>query len=205
VGCEFRGGGLSSRGAGPRLVSYLFTRFFGSGTLHVVTVGSGGVNLSVDGTPTLESLQDEDHYTFKISQGQHEVKITDPGTGTSTTYSVNVPDGFTDVLLPVRADQCFVRFNMTTAAYSSGNSDQPPPVVDRFKNGGQPITVPSSTYFTFEEMPKKRRDKQSVYMLRDVPCALLGPNVNEDLLLVALSSKADELFTDLDAIVKTQE
>jgi hypothetical protein len=186
--------------------SYLFTRLFGSGSLHVLTVGPGGGNVSVDGTPTLEQTQDEDHFAFKLSQGNHEVTVTDPGTGKAITYSVNISDGFTEVLLPVRADQCFVRFDMTDAAYSSSrNKEKPPPVSGQYKNKGEPITLPSSTYFTFDEMPKKRRNKESVYMLRDVPCSLLTPGTKDELLLVALSSQADELFTNLDAIVNSQE
>lgn len=74
-----------------------------------------------------------------------------------------------------------------------------------YGNEGEPITLPSDTFFTFDEMPKKRRDKESVYLLRDVPCSLLSANVSDRLVLVALPSDADALFMNLDEIVNSQE
>lgn len=171
---------------------FLFTKFFGNGTLHVLSVGTTGVELVVDGKPLPPSSTRGDHFRYSVPQGPHEVKVTDKSTGKDVTYTVDVKSGFNDFVLPVRGDQCFVRFDMTQAAYSrTGKDADMPPVQQRYKNAGGVIELPSSTYFSFEEMPNKRRKRESVYLLRDLPCAFID---SDEMVVVALSSKVDQLF-----------
>jgi hypothetical protein len=171
---------------------FLFTKFFGNGTLHVLAVGSTGVELVVDGQPLPPESTRGDHFRFSVPQGPHQVKVTDKSTGKDVSYSVDVQSGFNDFLLPVREDQCFARFDMTEAAYSrSGKEEDLPPVKQRYKNTRAAIELPSSTYFSFEEMPDKRRKRESVYLLRDLPCSFVD---NDEMVIVALSSKVDQLF-----------
>lgn len=171
---------------------FLFTKFFGNGTLHVLAVGDTGVELVVDGKPVPPASTRGDHFRYSVPQGPHQVKVTDKSTGKEVSYSVEVQSGFNDFLLPVREDQCFASFDMTKAAYSRGGSaEDMPPVKQRYKNAGAAIELPSSTYFSFEEMPNKRRKRESVYLLRDLPCSFVD---NDEMVVVALSSKVDQLF-----------
>jgi len=178
---------------------FAFTRFFGNGTLHVLSVGTTGVELVVDGKPLQPSSTRGDHFRYSVPQGSHQVKVTDKSTGQDVSYTVDVRSGFNDFVLPVRADQCFARFDMTEAAYSrTAKEADVPPVKQRYKNTGAAIELPSSTYFSFEEMPDKRRKRQSVYLLRDLPCSFVD---NEEMVVVALSSKVDQLFESKGEVV----
>lgn len=192
---------------GTALASLAF-RYFGNGTLHVVTVGGGAVELVVDGLPTRERSREDDHFNFEVSRGHHEVKLTDSTSGTVTAYSVDVANGFSEILLPTRKDQCFLRFDMTDAAYSRQSArrkDQSPPLEDTYPNTGEPITVPTHTYLTFGELPDEITSKQRVYLLRDMPCAFTVDGANPRLLRLALSERADELFTNPDALVNDDQ
>jgi hypothetical protein len=178
---------------------FAYTRFFGNGTLHVLAVGTTGVELVVDGKPVQPTSTRGDHFRYSVPQGSHQVKVTDKSTGKDVSYTVAVQSGFNDFLLPVRGDQCFARFDMTTAAYSkAGGEMDVPPVKERYKNAGAAIELPSSTYFSFEEMPNKRRKRESVYLLRDLPCAFVD---SDETVAFALSSKVDQLFESKGEVV----
>ncbi|WP_224367462.1 hypothetical protein [Hyalangium versicolor] len=178
--------------------------YFGNGTLHVMTVGNGTVELVMDGKPVQARSKQEDHLVFEASRGRHEVKLTDASSGTVTPFSVEVSNGFTELLLPTRKDQCFLRFDMTEAAYSGQNTlhkNQSPTVEDRYLKVGEAIILPSNTYLTLEEMPEKVSSSERVYLLRDLPCDFAGEGANVGVQHLALSSRADELFSDPNGLI----
>ncbi|TQF16780.1 hypothetical protein FJV41_06390 [Myxococcus llanfairpwllgwyngyllgogerychwyrndrobwllllantysiliogogogochensis] len=188
---------------GAGLASVL-NQALGVGRLHVLTVAGSAVELAVDGKPTPELSKDDDHLVFEVSRGPHKVKLTDPTSGTVIHYSVDVPYGFAELLLPTREDQCFLRFDMTEAAYGRRSADSEqvlPRVTDRYQNTNEPISIPSHTYYTHGELPETVRSSEKAFLLRDTPCAFAGEGANEGLQRLALSERADELFTDPDALL----
>jgi|GEM_PF-3551821 len=192
---------------GAGLASVLI-RALGVGKLHVLTVAGSAVELSVDGKPTPEVSTDGDHLVFEVSRGPHKVKLTDPMSGTVVLYSVEVPYGFDELLLPTREDQCFLRFDMTEAAYGRRGADSEeasPQVTDRYQNTNQPISIPHHTYYTFGELPEKVRSSEKAFLLRDIPCDFAGEGANEGLQRMALSDRADVLFTDPDSLLAKDE
>ncbi|MCP3098699.1 hypothetical protein LZ198_07390 [Myxococcus sp. K15C18031901] len=182
----------------------LARRYFGPGTLHVVTVGNEAVELLVDGKTVEARSTQGDHLAFEVSRGPHEVRLTDVHSGTVIRFLVDIPNGYSELLLPTREDQCFIRFDMTKVAYAGRDRQrkkQAPTVEDLIPNTNDPITVPSGTYFTQEEMPDEVRSSDKVYLLRDLPCLFANEGANAQVQLLALSNRADELFSDPDALL----
>ncbi|MFY2558360.1 hypothetical protein ACN469_12070 [Corallococcus terminator] len=195
--------GFVGAGLAPLLI-----RALGVGRLHVLTVGGSAVELVVDGKPTPELSTDGDHLVFEVSRGPHKVKLTDPTSGTVILYSVDVPYGFDELLLPTREDQCFLRFDMKEAAYGRKGADSErvsPRVADRYLNTNEPISIPGRTYYTFDELPEEVRSSEQAFLLRDTPCDFAGEGVNEGLQQMALSKRADVLFTDPDSLLVQDE
>jgi hypothetical protein len=175
--------------------AYLYTRIFGEGELHLVAIGDAGAEVVLDGKPLVMRRGNGDHLVFDVPQGPHSAVVTDKSTGKSVTYSLNVENGLSKLLLPVRAEQCFVRFDMTEAAYANkGDSggDAEPIIRDRYVNASAPFEVPSSTYFTLDEMPNKRRKRETINLIRDLPCSFMDKG--DELLLAALSDESDSLY-----------
>ncbi|MBJ6765993.1 hypothetical protein JGU66_35015 [Myxococcaceae bacterium JPH2] len=191
--------GFVGAGLAPFAIQY-----FGSGTLHVVTAGGGAVELVVDGAPTRERSKEDDHLVYEITRGHHAVDLTDSLTGTVTHYSVDVSNGYSELLLPTRKDQCFIRFDMSEALYTgseAGSGKQSPSVEEVFQNTGTPISVSTNVFLTIGEMPDSINSRRRIYLLRDLPCAFAVDGANPRLQSLALSKRADELFTDPDALL----
>jgi len=143
------------------------------GRLHVVGIDDAQVEVTLDGKLLVKQGGRGNHHSFIVPRGEHTAVVTEKSTGRSITYAVNILRvGKTEVVLPVRPDQCFVRFDVTHAAYSvSGSAPREYPRIEqRYADASGPIRVPSNTYFSLDELPPNRRGSEDIYLLRHLPC-----------------------------------
>ncbi|SEU34430.1 hypothetical protein SAMN05443572_11053 [Myxococcus fulvus] len=181
--------------------------YFGSGTVHLLTVGNDAVELVVDDVTLEPKSHVEDHLVFDVSRGQHKVKLTDVHSGTVTHYTLEMPHGFAKVLLPTREDQCFLRFDMKNAAYGRPDDllkNEGPRVEERYETRSEPIKLPTQTYLTFKELPERVKASDQVFLLRDTPCDFASEGTNPVLTRLILHERADELFSDPDTLLNDE-
>ncbi len=140
----------------------------GEGTLHVHAPDAQGVTVRLDGQLP-NNLGPGQHFETKLPQGSHSVTI-ETADGASTTHTVEVESGFYEQLVPATPEQCWVKID--ARAYYEGFEGLPS-VDDRFPATG-PIEVGGAMYFSEESLPNSIRDGNDVFLMWEIPCALLS-------------------------------
>jgi hypothetical protein len=142
--------------------SALNTYFTGAGKVHLVGPYDGTA-VSVDGKPAQE-LGEGEHLRLELAQGEHTLAFGD------VSRKVQVKNGFTELLVPVSEEQCFVLLDVSKSHYDFGHGGGVPlPKLDRrFK--GNIGELPSHTYFGESALPSSINEGDSCNLLEEVDC-----------------------------------
>jgi len=154
-------------------VGAAWNHMMGSGKVHIVVNEGQQVKLFIDGQSLSPASSSSEHLRFDVAQGAHEVKLEDSESGKTRTYSLTVDSGFDDYVLPVNEEQCFTRFDVSKTMYegSSGSGGTPPTISGKYQ-ASAPFELPSSSYFSVEELPQQLKKNSSAHLLLATPCPL---------------------------------
>ncbi|WP_375770495.1 hypothetical protein NR798_06250 [Archangium gephyra] len=156
--------------AGGMGVGAAWNHMMGSGKVHIIVNEGQQVRLLIDGQSLSPASGSGEHLRFDVKQGNHEVKIEDVESGKSRTMALEVDSGFDDYVLPVNEEQCFTRFDVSKTMYE-GRGGGLPTISGKYQAAG-PFEMPSSSYFSVEELPQKLKKNSSAYLLLATPCPL---------------------------------
>jgi len=152
---------LALVGAG---LGFGYVYLFGDGTLHVVAPSDGGLTVEVDGRSV--RVGQGEHGKIPVKHGKHHVKVQIDGNEPLEFADVPFRNGFSEEVVPVDPDQCFVELEVSDAFYGAG--DKLPTV--RNRHPAQPFALASSTYLRAKELPSSVDEGSAVALLVPMHC-----------------------------------
>ncbi len=148
-----------------------YTALFGDGEVVVVAPEQTDVALEVDGQPA--TVARGQHQAFKLKQGAHRVSFG------ASDKPVSIKNGFTKLLVPSSANQCFVLLDVSKSNYTFGTklADPFPRIVRRIPST-EPYDLPASVHFSEAELPRSIKENETCELLLDIECrALTGDDL----------------------------
>lgn len=142
-----------------------YVYLFGDGTLHVVAPSDGALSVEIDGHAV--RVERGEHGKIPVKHGKHHVKVRVDGSDPVEFADVPFRNGFSEEVVPVDPDQCFVELEVSDAFYGAG--DKLPTVRTRHL-GAQPFSLASSTYLRAKELPSSVDEGSTVALLVPMHC-----------------------------------
>lgn len=165
---------------GAGMAAYTFIN--GKGDIELVAPGDADLKYSLDNGPQ-QTLKAGTHAKLPVEQGKHALELE--STYGKAQRSVEITNGFQDLLVPADDGQCFVVLDVSRSHYQYGSktADKYPKVKARVKSSDT-YDLPGSLYYSEKSLPASLKEGNACNLLLEVECKHLDKSDSE--LMVAM-------------------
>lgn len=160
---------------GAGMAAYTFIN--GKGDIELVAPGDADLKYSIDNGPQ-QTLRAGNHAKLPMAQGKHGLELE--STYGKAQRTVEITNGFQDLLVPADDGQCFVVLDVSRSHYQYGSKtpDKFPTVKGRVKSSDT-YDLPGSLYYSEKSLPASLKEGNSCNLLLEVECKHLEKSDTE--------------------------